>query len=91
MTGAGSAHIMPRLFLPAGCCAMLPRLIEPRRFAQQGLSVAGKVPVSALLRLGQAVQESSEPEVDLRFFVDDAKLRCVSGTVKVDVVMVCQR
>lgn len=81
---------MPRLFL-GWFCPMVPRHIEPRKFAQHGLQVAGEIPVDALQRLGAVAQSVQAVEVSLQFGVAETKHRVVTGQYNSRVVMQCQR
>ena len=54
---------------------MVPRHIEPRKFAQHGLQVAGEIPVDALQRLGAVAQSVQAVEVSLQFGVAETKHR----------------
>lgn len=81
---------MPRLFL-GWFCPMVPRLIEPRKFAQHGLQVAGEIPVDGLLRLGAVALSVQSVAVTLQFSVAETKHRIVTGQYDGRVVMQCQR
>ena len=79
------------LISASGYSAMIPRLIEPRKFAQQGLSVSGSLPVQELDRLSSAVLALSAVDVNLRFGISESKHRVVTGLVAANVELVCQR
>lgn len=70
----------------------LPRQSDPRKFAQQGVSVDGMIPVSELPRLMEAV-ESGESEVlaHLSFGVSEDGYKVVTGSASVSVNQICQR
>src|SRR5690606_34459791 len=70
----------------------LPRQGDPRKFAQQGISMGGFVPVSALPRLVGAL-ESSEGvvQVELNFGISEDRKKVVTGTATSDLTLVCQR
>lgn len=70
---------------------MIPRIIEPRKFAQQGLRVAGDLPADDLPRLRASVLELGKVSADLQFAIAESKHRLVTGHVQADVSMVCQR
>jgi uncharacterized protein len=54
----------------------LPKQGDPRKFAQQGISLQGFVPVEALPRLAEAVQDASgDLHVDLAFAINEEKKR----------------
>jgi uncharacterized protein len=82
--------MMPRLFLKV-VCWMIPRLIEPRKFAQQGLSVTGDLPSAELRRLSDAVMGLSDVQADLQFEVAQSKHRRVYGRVSAQATLECQR
>jgi uncharacterized protein len=69
---------------------MVPRVIEPRKFAQQGLQVAGEIPVESLERLAQMAVAVNSVAVTLEFSVVE-KHRVVTGQYDGRVVMQCQR
>lgn len=70
----------------------LPRLIDPRKFAQQGLSLAGQVPVSELSRLAEAsLRESDVVQADLEFDVDGERHRLITGDASCNLTVTCQR
>lgn len=70
----------------------LPRLGDPRKFAQQGISVAGYIPISALPRVVDAV-ESSDGDIDVQlvFGVSEDGYRVVTGGATAAVSQICQR
>lgn len=70
----------------------LPRQGDPRKFAQQGVSLQGFVPISQLPRLVSAL-ESKEGgiEVDLQFGISEDHKKIVTGTAKSNVSLICQR
>ena len=70
----------------------LPRHIDPRKFAQQGVVLSGQFAVSELLRLSPLLAtDKGEMYADLSFGVDDQGVRYLSGQVSGQVSMVCQR
>ncbi|TVZ38972.1 uncharacterized protein P886_3359 [Alteromonadaceae bacterium 2753L.S.0a.02] len=75
----------------------LPQLLDPRKFAQHDVKLAGIVPEDALPRLLNHKLEhgcSDTPRnarATLQFFVDEQGRRCVSGEVLARVLMECQR
>ncbi|HWV15979.1 MAG TPA: YceD family protein [Cellvibrio sp.] len=71
---------------------LLPRQGDPRKFAQQGISLQGFVPVSALPRMADALQDTSgEIQVDLAFGLSEEKKKIVTGHVHAEVSLLCQR
>lgn len=70
----------------------LPRQIDPRKFAHQGLSLQGVVALSELSRLADvALDSSNEVEVALEFGVDEEKHRVISGQALCALTVTCQR
>lgn len=70
----------------------LPKQGDPRKFAQQGISLQGIVPVAELPRLAAAVEETTgEIQVDLAFGINEEKKKVVTGHATADLVLVCQR
>jgi len=70
----------------------LPKQGDPRKFAQQGISLDGFVPVNALPRLVDAVQEATgNIQVDLAFGISVEKKKVVTGHATAELVLVCQR
>ncbi len=70
----------------------LPRHIDPRKFAQQGLSLEGRLAVSELARLAEvALEPSDEVQVALHFDVDEERHRLITGTAKCRLTVTCQR
>lgn len=71
---------------------MLPVSVDPRRMASQGLGLAGKIDVSRCDRLSAAVQSIvGDLVADLQFDVADQGRKVVSGHVKGQVSVLCQR
>ena len=70
----------------------LPKQGDPRKFAQQGISLQGFIPVSALTRLVDVVQEATgNVQVDLAFGISVEKKKVVTGHAIADLTLVCQR
>lgn len=77
---------------PAPYDKPLPRQGDPRKFAQQGISLSGFVPVLSLPRLVEAVESGDGAvQVELAFGVNESRKKVVSGTAKADVHLLCQR
>lgn len=71
---------------------VLPRLIDPRKFAQQGLSLSGEVALVELDRLAAMVLEGSSPvKVELQFLVDEERRRVIRGRAECELEVACQR
>ena len=71
---------------------VLPRQIDPRKFAQQGIAISGKFELKQLERICPLLAaDEGEVQADLIFGIDDQGIRHLSGDVSADVMMVCQR
>ena len=70
----------------------LPKQGDPRKFAQQGISLDGFVPVVELPRLAESLQETTgEIQVDLAFGISVEKKKIVTGHASAELTLVCQR
>lgn len=69
----------------------LPRIVDPRRFCQQGVVLRGYVPVQELSRLTENQVVLDKAYAALAFQVDEQRERVVKGNLAVDVRMQCQR
>lgn len=70
----------------------LPRLGNPRKFAQQGVCLSGQVPLAALERLGEAlVTKEGQVEVTLAFGISEERKLVVRGRVNAELSLTCQR
>lgn len=69
----------------------IPREIEPRKFAQLGVSLQGSVPAAQLPRLFGATLGVASIEAQLQFSFDDRGRPQVLGTVNAQVQQQCQR
>lgn len=71
---------------------VLPRHVDPRKFAQQGIAVKGQFALKALSRLCPLLAaDEGDVRADLTFGVDEQHTRYVTGSIEVSVQMVCQR
>lgn len=71
---------------------MLPKLVDPRRLAEQRVSYREKITVSELQRIDEFVESStSEIDVDLDFGRDEQHRIRVTGKIKGSVDLICQR
>lgn len=69
-----------------------PRLGDPRKFAQQGVTLEGKLPIAELPRLVDAVEDTAgEIKVELEFGINKEGKRAITGKAHGDVQLVCQR
>lgn len=70
----------------------LPRLVDPRKLASQGMVVKGEIAARDLPRLNEAVLgKSSDARVELTFARDRGGQDRLDGTVDCDVTLECQR
>jgi uncharacterized protein len=70
----------------------LPRHIDPRKFAHQGLDLQGDIAVSDLNRLASLVLDNAgEVKVVLEFGVDEERHRVITGEAQCAVNVTCQR
>jgi len=73
--------------------SVLPRQLDPRKFAQQGVGISGSVDVKALVRLTPLLANDDTGKINatLLFGVDEQRIRNVTGSVDAELAMVCQR
>ncbi|MBS3803182.1 MAG: DUF177 domain-containing protein [Oleiphilaceae bacterium] len=77
--------------------AKLPKSVDPFRLAEQNAGLEGYIPLSALGRffdciLGPAASDAADQcVVSLSFGMDDERRRIVSGRLRAEVVLECQR
>lgn len=70
----------------------LPRQGDPRKFAQQGISLEGVIPIIALPRLAESLEETEgQVLVKLDFGISEEGKKVVSGKANADLTLVCQR
>lgn len=71
----------------------LPRWVDPRKFAQQCVNLAGIVPEEDLQRLQDASYKRapSQIDADLQFFSDEEGRRCLGGKLTATLLLECQR
>ena len=71
---------------------MLPRLIDPRKFAQQGLNLSGVIALSGLSRLAElSLDDSAVVDVALDFGVDEQRHKLITGSASCNLTLTCQR
>ena len=67
----------------------LPRQVDPRKFAQKGISLSGRVPLVQMPRLNEAVQSGAEEvDVHLEFGVDQQRAKTLKGHAKASVSVI---
>jgi uncharacterized protein len=70
---------------------ILPRIIDPRRFCQQGVVLRSSVDVDELPRLTENNVVVDRMSADLAFAVDEQRTRVVKGSLAANVQVQCQR
>lgn len=70
---------------------ILPRIVDPRRFCQQGVVLRGYVPFQELSRLTENQVVVDKAYAELAFQVDEQRERVVKGSLAIDVRLQCQR
>lgn len=70
----------------------LPRLIDPRKFAQKSVSVSGNIEISQLSRLrSMLMSDVGSIEVELQFDINEQKHRTLVGELSAVLTVQCQR
>ncbi len=70
----------------------LPKHGDARKYAQQGVTLAGLVALRELTHVSEVVLDNNAAAtVSLSFGLDEQKKKVLMGTVQVDVELVCQR
>lgn len=70
----------------------LPRMVDPRKFAQQGISIDGVVAVAEMPRLLSALAgDSAEITAELEFCIAEEGRKTLRGKASSTVEVVCQR
>lgn len=70
----------------------LPNQVAPLRLARDRVTMAGTLPASRFQRFLQSVERvEGDIHAELDFRLDEEQRICVSGTLRVDVELVCQR
>ncbi len=70
---------------------MLPKLVDPRRLADQGITLKGVLAAENLPRVSQVGDIQSEVEVELLFARDDQARTRVTGVIRGRFGLLCQR
>lgn len=71
---------------------ILPRHVDPRKFAQQGIELQGAIPLEGLDRLSKiAASDDAKIVVDLQFEVNDQRQRTLKGTIDAKLQLTCER
>ncbi len=70
----------------------IPARINLFKFASQGLALSGNYKVEDFPRVSALVNNASAPlEVELNFNLENDKIPCIKGRIKLDVALTCQR
>lgn len=70
----------------------LPRLVDPRKFAQQGVILEGFLPLVQLLRIVDATESSAgDVQAKLEFKISEEGKKAVTGYAAAELSMICQR
>jgi len=70
----------------------IPQTVDPRKLANQGVTLSGFFKPEQLSRVADAVVEISAPvATELNFFVDEQNLKRLTGSVEANVLVTCQR
>lgn len=70
----------------------LPHKVDAYRFADNEIALQGKLKICDLQRLaGYLATDSGEVDVDVKFGVDEQKIRFMRGEIKAHVTLQCQR
>lgn len=71
---------------------LLPRQGDPRKFAQQGVSLEGFIPLTELSRLAEvSADAASNVQVELFFALNEEHKKVVTGHARAELHLVCQR
>lgn len=72
--------------------SILPRHIDPRKFAQQGITIQGNVDLGALERVSSLLaNKQGNINAELVFGIDEQGIRYLTGAIDATVNMICQR
>ena len=70
----------------------LPRQVDIRRLIASGGAIVAREPLASFARLRDMVEgDTGSVDIDLRFYVDEQKLRRIDGRVHAAVQVCCQR
>jgi len=70
----------------------LPRQIDPRKFAQQGVVISGLVELASLSRLCDTVSaDKGSISAELVFGLNDRRLPQLTGQIQAELYVTCQR
>lgn len=70
----------------------LPKLLDPRKFAQKGIELKGCVPLREMPRVAElTLNQDEDVDVELHFSIDDQRFKLITGTVSAELQLPCQR
>jgi len=70
----------------------LPKQVDVRKLVASDASIAAREPLASFQRLGAMLEsDAGDVEVQLRFFIDEQRLRRIDGMVRTEVQVLCQR
>lgn len=70
----------------------LPKLLDPRKFAQKGIELEGQIPLREMPRVAELVlNQDASVAVKLHFSVDEQRFKLITGTVSAQLQLPCQR
>ncbi len=70
----------------------LPDYVNPRRLANQGMSLEGEISADSFKRIAEVATITGQSvQVKLKFFSDEENFRVISGSIDMDVDLDCQR
>lgn len=70
----------------------LPKLLDPRKFAQKGIELEGQIPLREMPRVAELVlDQDALVAVKLHFSVDEQRFKLITGTVSAELQLPCQR
>src|SRR3990167_4341591 len=71
---------------------MLPKNLDPIKFAKQNLTLQGQLPLAICPRLQDiGDQQNNQAEINLQFGQDASRLYFIRGQLKTTVNLICQR
>ena len=71
---------------------LIPEHIDPFRFAEQGLTLIGKVPLKDMHRIAtNLVSAESDVMTELTFGIDEQGITFLKGKLKTQLILQCQR
>jgi len=70
----------------------IPEIIKIFKFASKGLIFSQQYQVKDFPRIGAlATNQASKVDVELSFSLEEGRIPCIKGSIKLDLALVCQR